>query len=374
MKIIFAGGGTGGHLFCGFALAEAFLKRKSADHPIEILFVGTAYGIEKEMVPKEGYRLEFIPIKQLKGKGVFHRLKTLLQVPEACLKSYSLLKKEKPDLVFGIGGYASGPIVLMAKILGIKTAINEQNSVPGLTNRILSKFSDLIFIAFENAKGFFPKKKTFLTGNPIRKKFFENILPLSTPLLPGERMNCFNILILGGSQGAHSINETMMEVANLLYPIQEKFCFIHQTGKSDAIKVREAYHKIGFQAEVLEFIHEIQNYYLKADLVISRSGAGTINELEILGKPSLLIPYPYAADDHQKMNALELAQKGAARMILPEELNAEKLAFQICDLMDHPEELQKIGKNAKSLAKPEAAEEIVERCVAILKRKNPQSL
>lgn len=362
MKIIFAGGGTGGHLFCGFALAEAFLKRKSADHPIEILFVGTAYGIEKEMVPKEGYRLEFIPIKQLKGKGVLHRLKTLLQVPEACLKSYSLLKKEKPDLVFGIGGYASGPIVLMAKILRIKTAINEQNSVPGLTNRILSKFSDLIFIAFENAKGFFPKKKTFLTGNPIRKKFFENI-----PTLPPEkRGNRFTILILGGSQGAHSINETMIEVANLLHPIKDKFCLIHQTGKADASKIREAYQKIGFQAEVLEFIHEIQNYYLKADLVISRAGAGTINELEMMGKPSLLIPYPYAADDHQKMNALELVQKGAARMILSDELNAEKLAFQICDLMDHPEELQKIGKNAKNLAKPEAAEEIIQKCEEIM--------
>ncbi len=370
MKIIFAGGGTGGHLFCGFALAEAFLKRKSADHLIEILFVGTAYGIEKELVPKEGYRLEFIPIKQLKGKGVLHRLKTLLQVPEACLKSYSLLKKEKPDLVFGIGGYASGPIVLMAKILRIKTAINEQNSVPGLTNRILSKFSDLIFIAFENAKGFFPKKKTFLTGNPIRKRFFENEGEKSRVEIIGAHgrapLQPFTILILGGSQGAHSINETMIEVARLLHPIKEKFCLIHQTGKSDAIKVREAYQKIGFQAEVMEFIHEIQNYYVKADLVISRAGAGTINELEMMGKPSLLIPYPYAADDHQKMNALELVQKGAARMILSDELNAEKLAFQICDLMDHPEKLQKIGKNAKNLAKPEAAEEIIQKCEEIM--------
>jgi UDP-N-acetylglucosamine--N-acetylmuramyl-(pentapeptide) pyrophosphoryl-undecaprenol N-acetylglucosamine transferase len=363
MKILFAGGGTGGHLFSGVAVAEALVGRdgsRTAPTSDEILFVGTSYGLENELIPKLGYRLELIPVKQLKGKGILHRLKTLAQIPYAFWKSFLLLRKEKPDLVIGIGGYASGPVTLMARMMSIKTAIIEQNSMPGFTNRVLGKFVHRIFIAFENARKFFPKNRTYLTGNPVRKEFLSSPSPWTGEGRGEGEKKRFTILILGGSQGARSINQAMIEVAK--YLSTEKIRIIHQTGKVDLESVRQAYQSAGIQAEVMDFIHNIQNYYAQAALVIARSGAGTITELEIMGKPSILIPYPYAADDHQKTNALELVNAGAARVILNHELSGERLFQEMMVFVENPEELIWMGEQAKKLAKPEAAFEILKSC------------
>ncbi|MBF0492970.1 MAG: undecaprenyldiphospho-muramoylpentapeptide beta-N-acetylglucosaminyltransferase [Deltaproteobacteria bacterium] len=360
MKILFAGGGTGGHLFTGIALAE---RLTSED---EVLFVGTSYGLENEIVPRAGYRLEKIEVKPLKGKGLKARLKALFEVPASLFQSYKLLRKERPQLVIGIGGYASGPVILMARFMGIKTAIVEQNSMPGFSNRILGKFVHRVFIAFEQARDFFSPSKTLLTGNPVRKAFLMPPLPLS----PSPLFLSFTLLILGGSQGAHSVNEAMVEAAVILNSNSElpQIRIIHQTGKLDFEKVKEAYAQKGISAEVFEFIQNPKEYYSQADLVISRSGAGSVSELQILGKASILIPYPYATDDHQRFNAMELVDKGAARLILNPNLNGGRLASEILELMKHPEKIQGMSEAAQRLAKPQAAEKILEECRKILEK------
>ncbi len=360
MKIIFAGGGTGGHLYSGIALAEEFLaiSEHSASptegEKKEVLFVGTPYGLEKEIVPKNGYRLEFIPVKPLKGKGVLFRLNTLAQIPYAFWKSFLLLKKEKPDLVFGIGGYASGPVTLMAHFMGIKTAIIEQNSMPGITNRILGKFVNRVFICFENARKFFNLKKTVLTGNPVRRGFFNSP---QAPLLRREE-KAFTLLILGGSQGARSINQAIVRAAPQLANIK----IIHQTGKTDFEEVKKSYEEKNISAKVYDFVQNIQELYAQADLIIARSGAGTVTEIQNMGKAAIFIPYPYAADDHQRVNALEMLQAGAARVILDQALSPEKLENEIRYLIDRPEELARMAEASKRLSHPQAAEEILRIC------------
>ncbi len=357
MKIIFAGGGTGGHLFSGIALAETFLGMQSEIQNREVLFVGTKNGLEKTIVPQEGYRVEFLPVRPLKGKGILDRLKTFLKLPEAFLKARNLLRNEKPDLVIGIGGYASGPLTLLARFMGIRTAIVEQNSYPGITNRILGKFVHHIFIAFEKAREFFPAKKTILTGNPVRQRFFNFF---SLPDVRGE--DRFTLLILGGSQGAHSINQAMKEAVPMLAALKDRLYIVHQTGKADKEDLEKTYVAAGVKAEVFDFIQNIPEYYARADLVIARSGAGTVTELENSGKPSILIPYPFAADDHQRYNALELVRAKAARMILNHELNSQLLFDQIEEMITHPEVLSLMSENAKTLAKPHASLEILKQC------------
>lgn len=357
MKILFAGGGTGGHLFTGVALAEAL------DATDEVLFVGTSYGLESEIIPREGYRLQMISVTPLKGKGYKARLKALLQVPSSLMKSFQLLKKEKPQLVIGIGGYASGPVTLMARLLGIKTAIVEQNSMPGFSNRILGKFVHRVFIAFEKARDFFAESKTVLTGNPVRKAFLSNsTIARAIRELPLQEN--FTVLILGGSQGAHSVNEAMIEAASLLKKTPEALPLriIHQTGKLDFEKVKESYAEKGIEAEVYSFIQNPKDFYSQANLVISRSGAGSVNELQILGKPSILIPYPYATDDHQRFNAMELVDQGAARIVLSANLSGERLAAEILELMKHSDRLLQMGLAAQKMAKPFAAQKILEEC------------
>ncbi len=370
MKILFAGGGTGGHLYTGVALAEEYQARGLS--PADIVFVGTEYGLEKEIVPKNGYRLEYIPVKPLKGKGITFRLKTLFQIPSSLLKSFQLLRREKPSLVFGIGGYASGPVVLMASFLGIPTAVLEQNSIPGVTNRILGKFVDRIFICFEHARKFFKPRKTVFSGNPIRKDFFVSMnASLVNEVERGldQASSTFpTLLILGGSQGARSINQAMVGAAPLLAKEFPNLKILHQTGKADFEEVQKAYQSNKVNAEVYDFVHHIHELYLQADLIICRSGAGTITEIELLGKPALFIPFPYAADDHQRWNALELVEQGAGRIILNRELSAERLAADVKNLLSSPTALQEMGDKARHLAKPNARAQIVEVCEKILKK------
>lgn len=360
-KILFAGGGTGGHLYSGIALAEEFLKDDASKR--EVLFVGTPAGMEKEIVPKNGYRLELIPVKPLKGRGLRDRLTSLAQIPGSLWKSRLLLKKEKPDLVFGIGGYASGPVTLMAHFMGIPTAIIDQNSIPGMTNRILGKFVDHVFICFEKARSFFNSKKVELSGNPVRKGFLEKIVSSPSPQpSPHRGEGDFHLLVLGGSQGARSINQAVLGAAEILVKEFPHLKIQHQAGKADYESVKKAYEEKGIAAEVFDFVHHIHELYEKADLIVCRAGAGTITEIEILGKAAIFVPYPFAADDHQRFNAEEVLQQGAGKMILNSKLNAQVLAQEISNLVNHPAQLDHIRQKALSLAKPDAAALILQKC------------
>ncbi len=280
-------------------------------------------------------------------------------ISEAC----TILKEFEPQLVLGVGGYASGPTLLAAFLLGMKRAIQEQNVMPGMTNRILKWFSQRIFVSFEEAKKYFPEKKAILTGNPIRKEFFVTLREGK-----GERKNRgrFTLLIFGGSAGAHRINRAMIEALGDLQGMKSSLEIIHQTGKEDFAFVSEGYREKGFEALVKPFFEDIAAYYKISDLVLCRSGASTVAELAVCGKAAVLIPYPYAAHDHQLMNARKLVDLGAARMILDRELNGSIVAQTILRLHDHPEERARMEEAIQRLARPRAAEEIVDHCYALV--------
>ena len=351
-KIIFAGGGTGGHLYSGIAVADLIRK----NYPeAKILFVGTPFGLEKEIVPECGYDLKFVEASPLKGSGVWFRIKSLLRLPKAYFQSKKILKDFQPDIVMGIGGYASGPMTLAAHFNKVFTAIIEQNSYPGFTNRKLGRFVDKIFIAFEKAREFFPKEKIVLSGNPVRS--------FLTPPNPKPEKP-FTVLILGGSQGAHILNQSMIEALPLLGEIKPELHFIHQTGKNDFSEVQEAYEKSGVSAEVFPFSQDLGPLYAKTHLAICRAGAGTIAELRLQGLPSILVPYPYATDDHQRFNAQEMVDQGAAELCLNADLNGKILAERIRYYLKHTEALPKMCEAAQAQAKPLAAQEVLNQCLS----------
>lgn len=357
MRVMIAGGGTGGHLFPGIALAEEVTTRH---HKNDVVFVGTDRGLEVRVVPAAGFPLEMIPVQGLKGMGLLKFLKGLLILPLAFIASWKLLKKYRPDVVVGVGGYASGPVVLAAWIQGIPTAIQEQNALPGFTNKVLGRFVKVVFTAFEEARPFFPPKKVQMVGNPIRRKLMDNYLRSSV------RHERFTVLAFGGSLGAKAINEKLIEALNYLEDLKDQIQFIHQTGKNDVEKVRQAYAEKGFTAEVLEFIDDMSAAYARADLVVSRAGATTLAELTVCKKASILIPFPFATDNHQEVNGSSLVAQGAAVMFRQSELTGEKLAKEIRRLKEDPEQLKKMEKAAALLGRPEASKELADVCVQLM--------
>ncbi len=354
LKFLFAGGGTGGHLFSGISVAQELVSRFPQS---KTLFVGTDYGLEKEIIPASGFSLKFIQATPLKGSGWKARLESLLRLPRAYFQSKKILKDFNPDVVIGIGGYASGPMTLAAHFSKIPTAIIEQNSIPGFTNRQLGRFVDKIFVAFEKAKDFFPKGKTFLTGNPTRQ-----MKEVPTENLSKDK---FFVFILGGSQGAHSLNMRVVESLPFLKNQKNRFFFIHQTGVQDFEAVKSAYEKNSVAAEAFPFSQNLNSYYSKTDLMLCRAGAGTITELQNLGLPSILIPYPFAADDHQLYNANEMEVHGAAEIILDQELTGEKIAHRLQFFVNNPSALETMRQNALKLAKPQAAQSVLDHCLAM---------
>ncbi|NWG02188.1 MAG: undecaprenyldiphospho-muramoylpentapeptide beta-N-acetylglucosaminyltransferase [Syntrophaceae bacterium] len=362
MRCVIAGGGTGGHLFPGMAIAEAFIGREEGN---EVLFIGTERGIEASVLSGGKFPLRMIQAKPIKGKSFVSQLKAIWSLPGAIAESFSILKGFQPHLVLGVGGYASGPTLVAAFFLRIKRAIHEQNVVPGMTNRILKWFSQQIFVSFEEAKIYFPERKTVVTGNPIRKEFFVSLKEAKESM---KRKDRFTLLIFGGSAGAHRINQAMMEALNHLQEIKSRFTFIHQTGKDDLDFVSRGYQERGFDALVRPFFNDMGTYYRISDLVICRSGASTVAELALCGKAALLIPYPYAAHRHQWINAKKLSDLGAAKMILDEEVHGQSLAQIILHLYAHPEERARMEKAIQQLAKPRAAEEIVDHCYALCRK------
>lgn len=351
MRVLIAGGGTGGHLFPGIALAEEVVTR----HPKnDAIFVGTDRGLEARVVPQNGFVFEAIKSRGLKGMGPVKLLLGLLTLPLSFFAAIGLLRKYKPDVVVGVGGYSSGPVVLMAWLLRIPTAIQEQNALPGLTNKVLGKFARAIFLSFEAAIPFFPYARAHVLGNPIRRGLLENFLRSKTT------HETFTLLIFGGSLGARGINTRVIEALPFLKDLKGQIAIIHQAGKNDLEMVKKGYADADFPADVREFIDDMAGAYLGADLVLCRAGATTLAELTVCKKASVLVPFPHATDDHQAVNAKALVDAGAAVMFRENELTGEKLAATIRELKDDAARRAKMEKAAGTLGRPEAAREIAD--------------
>jgi len=358
MRCVVAGGGTGGHLFPGIAIAEAFEEREPGN---EVLFIGTEKGIEMRVLAGGRFPLRTIRVLPFKGRSFWGKMKALGAIPLAISEALSVLRGFQPQMVLGVGGYASGPALLAAYLLGIHRAIHEQNMVPGMTNRILKWFSQRIFVSFEETRRYFPEKKTRVTGNPIRKEF----LSCSSKPPRGDR---FTVLIFGGSAGAHRINEAVIASLSSLQEINRSLRFIHQTGREDLKFVSKGYGEKGFDARVQAFFEDMVAQYQASDLVICRAGASTIAEIAVCGKAALLIPYPFAAHQHQLINARRLAELGAARMIEDKDLTGHALAQTILHLYSHREELRSMEKAIEQVGRPRAAREIADHCYALMER------
>jgi UDP-N-acetylglucosamine--N-acetylmuramyl-(pentapeptide) pyrophosphoryl-undecaprenol N-acetylglucosamine transferase len=358
VRLIVAGGGTGGHLFPGIAVAEEFLSR---DPNNEVLFVGTERGIEARVLPRLGYRLKCIVTSGLRGKSLFGRIKGIWQLLVGYLQSRHIVREFGPDLVLGVGGYASGPLVLAAGRNSRHCFIHEQNALPGLTNRLLARRVNKVFVSIEESLRHMPPGKTVLTGNPLRKQILDGLG--QAPGEPGADGR-FHVLVFGGSAGAHHVNMAMTEALPALAGLRERLVITHQTGDNDLAEVREAYQREGFTALVVPFIDNMAEAYARADLVVCRAGATTIAEVTACGKACIFVPYPYAADDHQRKNAEALTGKGAGFMILDRELSGERLAGMMGDLLRNPEKIAACGRNAAQLARPHAARMIVDEMLA----------
>lgn len=355
MRLIMAGGGTGGHLFPGLAVAREFQRR---DPMIEILFIGTKQGIESRIVPREGFRLETIPIRGLKGRGLRGLAEALHGLPLSLWRSLGILRRLRPDCVIGLGGYSSGPVVLAAKLRKIRCAVMEHNLRPGFTNRILGKLVDRVFTAYDESGAYFPRGKVVVAGNPVRWQELPKVA----------RDEKFTLLVFGGSAGAHRINLGAVEALKKLRDLASGLRVIHQTGEADFVATRRAYGGLPFEAEVLPFIERMDEAYARADLVLCRAGASTLAELTAFGKAAILVPYPYAAYDHQRWNAQALRERGAAEMILDQELDGERLAGLIRTLYQDRQRLETMGHAAKKLGKPEAAKRIADECYALVQK------
>jgi UDP-N-acetylglucosamine--N-acetylmuramyl-(pentapeptide) pyrophosphoryl-undecaprenol N-acetylglucosamine transferase len=350
MKLMIAGGGTGGHLFPGVAIAEE-LRARYPD--AEVLFVGTRRGIEARVLPNLGWQLDFIEVSGLKTVGILGAIRGLFRLPRAYWQARRLVKTFKPDAVIGVGGYASGPVVLAARMRGIATAICEQNSIPGLTNKLLGRFVRRVFLSFDESRRFFKAKKIAMTGNPVRRDLLQKLLA------PPARHDGLHVLVCGGSQGAVAVNELASQ-ALIALAKETPLHIVHQTGEKDLAPTQERYAAAGVEADCRAFIKDMAGAYLAADIIIGRAGATTVAELAIASKPAILIPYPFAADNHQELNAREMADKGAALMFRQADLTADKLATALRPLLADPARRADMGAAMKALAKPEAAGSIVE--------------
>jgi UDP-N-acetylglucosamine--N-acetylmuramyl-(pentapeptide) pyrophosphoryl-undecaprenol N-acetylglucosamine transferase len=356
MRLVIAGGGTGGHLFPGIAVAEAL---KEMDPSSEVLFVGTERGIETREVPKAGFVLELIEVGGLKRVGPVRMAKTLVALPTSLLASRRILKRFGAEAVLGVGGYASGPVLLAAALMGLPTAICEQNSVPGFTNRVLSRLVRKVFLTFEGARGRFPApEKCELVGNPVRASF-RHAAHAAPPEV--ERGLVFTF---GGSQGARALNEALPEALALVKARGHDVRALHQAGKSEADDVRARYAERGVEADVRPFLDDMVQHYRRADVVVCRAGASSCTELTALGVPAILVPFPFAADDHQTLNARDLSDQGAAVLLPHSELSPERLADEIERLLKDRDGRADLARRARDMGRLDAAERVLHSAMA----------
>ncbi|HEX3280307.1 MAG TPA: undecaprenyldiphospho-muramoylpentapeptide beta-N-acetylglucosaminyltransferase [Pyrinomonadaceae bacterium] len=351
MRVLIAAGGTGGHIYPGIAVAKEIMRR----HPdSEVKFVGTARGLENKLVPQAGFELSLIDSTGLKNVGVVARARGLLVLPKSLRQARALLKEFRPQVVIGAGGYVSGPVLLTASLQKLPTLVMESNALPGWTNRVLARFIDKAAVSFEAALPFF-RGKGVVTGNPVRREFFEIEQKQRDPAQ-------LSVLIFGGSQGAHAINEAMVASLPLLGEVKARLRVTHQTGEADYEKVAAGYAKASWSehASVRKYIDDMVAAFAEADLVISRAGATTTAELIAAGKASLMIPFPFAADDHQRKNAEALQAAGAGKMILQQELSPQRLAAEIETLVREPEKVTAMERAARALGRGDAAAKVAD--------------
>jgi UDP-N-acetylglucosamine--N-acetylmuramyl-(pentapeptide) pyrophosphoryl-undecaprenol N-acetylglucosamine transferase len=350
--IVIAGGGTGGHLFPGLALAEELAVRGAA-----VTFVGTAAGIEARVVPRTGFPLRLVPGRQLRGGGPARALRGLVAALAGARHSRRLLSEVVPQLVVGVGGYASVATVLAARSAGIPTLLLEQNAVPGAANRLLGRLAARVCVGFAEAVRFFPRGRAVHTGNPVRRDI------LRAAVRP--RRERPGLLVFGGSQGAHRLNQAMLAAAGLLGPLLRDVAITHQTGTADRTEVAAGYAALGLAARVEAFIDDMAAAYTGADLVLARAGAMSCAEITAVGLPAILVPYPFAADDHQRRNAEALVAGGAAEMILDRALDGPRLAGALRGLLADASRRERLAAAARALGRPEAAARVAEECLAL---------
>lgn len=349
MKLIITGGGTGGHVYPGLAVARE-LKERGGGHGV--LFVGAKRGLETQLVPKEGIEFTALNVSGLKGKGVLTSLVSVWSLMTAIVQSLAIIRKSRPDVVIGVGGYASGPMGLAAIMAGKPLAIAEQNAQPGLTNSWLGKFAKKIFLSMPESKYCFAKGVGEVTGNPVMPEFFS--VKRSAGAGP------MNILLIGGSQGAAPLNDAMAQAAPLLDPIAESISITHQTGKADLEMMRTIYKNSRFPWVAENFFHDMPQKIADADLVISRAGAGAVSEICAVGRAAIYIPFPRAADDHQTKNAMSVVKTGGAILVPEAKLNGKLIARNIAQFASSRDRLVEMGKRARSLSWPGAAAKIVD--------------
>jgi UDP-N-acetylglucosamine--N-acetylmuramyl-(pentapeptide) pyrophosphoryl-undecaprenol N-acetylglucosamine transferase len=346
MRVLIAAGGTGGHIYPGIAVAREIMRR---DPSSKVQFVGTARGLETRLVPQAGFELTLIESAGLKNVSLGARIKGVAVLPRSFVSARKLMRQFRPDVVVGAGGYVSGPVVMTAAMMNLPTLVMESNALPGLTNRVLARFVDRAAVSFEQALPYF-RGKGKVTGNPVRREFFE--IPVKQRE-PGK----LSLLVFGGSQGARAINEAMIAALPRLKDIPVALRIKHQTGVADFEKVRLGYEAAGWneRSDIRSYIDNMVADFEEADLVVCRAGATTTAELIAAGKASIMIPFPFAADDHQRKNAEALQVAGAAKMILQEELSGERLAQEIEKLVLAPEQLSQMEEAARRLAHGDAA-------------------
>jgi len=385
LRVVIAGGGTGGHLYPGIAVARELLARRP---DVVISFAGTARGLEARVVPREGFALDVLRSGGLKGKSAVDRLRGAALVPVSLLDAWRIIGRRRPHLVVGVGGYSSGPVVLAAAVRGAATMLLEQNAVPGLTNRLLAPVVGAAAVTFESTRVFFGRK-AFVSGNPVRPEFLDAVLAEREWGGNDSSHAGVGILVFGGSQGAHAINVAMVEAAARLAayanarsgepgrrsgdgderrPAAEgvRLRLTHQTGERDVEMVRAAYRQAGLRAEVEPYLYDMGPRLAVADLIVCRAGATTLAELAAAGKPAILVPLPTATDDHQRRNAEAVAAAGAAEVLVQAEMTGQVLAQRILALAADRAARVRMAKAARALARPDAARVIVDHALELV--------
>jgi UDP-N-acetylglucosamine--N-acetylmuramyl-(pentapeptide) pyrophosphoryl-undecaprenol N-acetylglucosamine transferase len=359
MRVLVAAGGTGGHIYPGIAVAKEVMRRDTGS---QVRFVGTARGLETRLVPQNGFELSLIESAGLKNVGLVARARGLMLLPKSFIAARRLMREFRPDIVIGAGGYVSGPVLLTAALMRVPTLVMESNALPGWTNRVLARFVDRATVSFEAALPYF-RGKGVVTGNPVRREFFD------IPAKPRDGSR-FAVLVFGGSQGARAINEAMVSALAHMQAHRDVLFITHQTGEADFEKVRQGYEAAGWmqRADVRRYIDDMVASFAASDLIISRAGATTSAELVAAGKAAIMVPFPFAADDHQRKNAEALQQEGAARMILQQELTGERLAEEIARLVQAPDELTRMEQASRRLARGDAATATVDLMEKMIKK------
>jgi len=364
IRLLLTGGGTGGHLFPAVAAAQEFLRQMPET---QVLFVGTRRKVDMRSLAVYGFASDHIRCSGLKGKSPWELLKAITLLPVSFYQAGGIIRRFRPNIILGVGGYVTGPVVVAGKILGIPTVIHEQNSVPGLANRKLGSFVDRVCLSLPGSGGDFPEEKITYTGNPVRRNILQ--LAKNSPLrLSGNGKR--SLLVLGGSQGAQAVNRLVSEgLQSLPDPILAGLQVIHQTGEQDLEGIKKLYADRGIESLVQPFFTDMAEIYNQADLLVSRAGATTLAEIAVLGKPAILIPYPSAADNHQEKNANHYAAGGGAVVLRQHELTGNKLAENIRKLICDEDKLLAMGTAMKKLAFPDAAEKIVACCLQVIEIK-----